>query len=1420
MAVDDLLLTATIGTVQQAPDKRLRLSWSRKTVPLKNSLLFNKSKHSQEWRENVEATAGVLHPSDAKFPYGFLRNHTDVYLRKKGKLSQADTDLRLAILVETHDAKDIAVAAAAHAITAKSLRTMLLADLNVAQGNYWGLDVWLQSLIAANEGNPASVTDLEASWARLLLPYTSVGACAPGLLLKGVCRALTKSRIPNLNLLPEYLVLIQRAVVDFSAELEGYRLRCDWVAAHKAIFWMVELDIRATGMGNAGSGLLEQELDWYFPAWRVWAAWRPDMERINRLSGMDSTSLATIFDVASLEGPDMIAGTCRTLREGLATRSQGGRSWTRYKGLIIEFPEASLPKALDRIMTALDNFLIHKVEGDSLFLLFRSLTICQPITMESLDVLEAIMEVEYTVENHIYNTVREVYSNRMSLGGQHIVSLQCLIRTLELPQAEKLRKLLGQYWLSNGIEKCLKECQDIVQTHIDASLPWLSLALELHNLGICLRSSELMETMLNTETVAALFKGPTQSQMRALADIHRTAQAHQQTFKATPSMSTKAPQSNDNSGTSLAKASQQTKHPLEPIIEEFCAHYLLGSSKISTSTQRTISALIFIWTPTESHHIDCDRRSLAVLVSKHAAHDQDLREACLSEIASSTSLLESPTLLKDLLTILIRRETQPDHCIISLTQLLTKSTVTTKCWTDLLHAWLLQASTFTAQPSSFLSRTLDSLNAADWLCLMSSLELLFASREAPRCIPWLTPKLLSWNAKVFRFTATITRLENALGKSEAVRCILRCGEGFWHKNLLSILACLEKAEGKGVEELMQKVVGMLRAKGKTHWEVKECVWALVTAREEEVEMYEKIWDAAHGVLEIPGLPASDEVAETAGQISSNRGPAQDATSKQKHTVPVAVAEVMVAGYLQSMDTSILQSQGIEALARVLNLTIFKDTIPQEKLLEATVFWDNISASLIAEAERLTQVTKALKAKDPSGTTLLLRELRVPDYSALDEALSKLPARVIDVVERLGDSEVEMSFSLSAWTELKRSAMGISATASALLLRLSFDNMGVMEQTFCLHLNDEAGLKAVNHVPWDSSEDTLKAQVGVCSLSTRTAFMWQCHRILHTQLKLGNIGIESLHRLIKTRLDGLGQACIVCGTSHNAHNTQLRRSTPCDLLACTRLWYQLPLEIRVPELKTDTFAVDMLLTSVYAAALSGRPELLPNCPIRSAEAVKAVLNALPSVTFMSHAVNLSPVLRSYHVDAEKLISWACVHFRGFLTTAPSLCKIPNLPKGTHQFVLANASPVLEAGFAARIPKVGTKTTVLFHGTSFDRLPAILSQGLKNCSGTALQRIGAAHGKGVYLADEPATSFTYSAGSLSWRNSGLGNMRLMLGCEVAGVGRSVSPGIHVVTDERTVMVRYLFLFTNEAIVPTAAQIVPAMASGMAALRSGAV
>jgi hypothetical protein len=538
-------------------------------------------------------------------------------------------------------------------------------------------------------------------------------------------------------------------------------------------------------------------------------------------------------------------------------------------------------------------------------------------------------------------------------------------------------------------------------------------------------------------------------------------------------------------------------------------------------------------------------------------------------------------------------------------------------------------------------------------------------------------------------------------------------------------------------------------------------------------------------------------------------------------VPISVVEIMVAGWLLDEKVAESTKNAVRSVTCLLKIMQTGFKFSKAKLTEAANFWQKIEEEIVEEENRLTALRKSLKVKDPKGTTLLLQQIGVPDTSELDEEIMKLPAGVVNTVERIGDNEVEITFSLAAFTQLQRVAMGIPESAKTLQLQLCLDYNTELPPSFCLHYNTDTFLETLAHTRHICSTSSENPTKQICT-SAQTAFTWQLSRIIYSKLRRGITGIVDIYQYITTWLPALSQFCVSCSKIHNIQATQLRRSTPCDThpYSCARLWYSLPLHVRIPEIRTDTFAVDIALSSVYAAAMTGKPELLPNCPIRGTEVIKSILNALPCMSVMRDAVHLSSILSSYHPQAEKLISWAVVHHRGFLATATGLLKIPNLPPGTHQFVLANAGSKLESAFVSKVGK--RETTILFHGTSLDRLPAILAQGLRVCSGTSLQRTGAVHGKGIYLSDEPATSFHYSPASLSWKNSGLTNMKMLLGCEVVGSGNRVSGNIHVVKEQDTenVMVRYVLLFTREARMPIRGHVEPAMASGMKALRSGAV
>ncbi|KAF3050686.1 hypothetical protein E8E11_010341 [Didymella keratinophila] len=1049
----------------------------RGKVPLRHSLLFNKSKHSEDWHQAIKSVAGVLHPLDTKFPYHLLRQATDVYLKKKGKITQADVDIRLAILIDGHEAKDIAVAAAAHAITATSLRVILHVDLNIAHGNYWGLETWLQCLIAANCGNPASVTDLEATWARQLLPF----------------------------------------------------------ATH--------------GPGAAGKLLI-------------------DLRLVRILSSIEGNDAAVLTDLLALEGPDFISGTRPTLREGLIERYGCDRGYIKLGALLVEVPgrtKDGLREILESAISILGSMWTSSPLPDRLQLLglFTKLVIARPMTQEALNLVQAALFMSA--------------GSKTGLGSDFTDAILCL----------------------NGIATTNEQ------------------------LGPGLAVSELLTI-------------------------------------------------------------------LQGIVE---------------SPEDSIVKLV---------------RLLA---------------SCFKDDNFEAQLL---------------------------------------CWRDLAYYQLTRETRKGVfDEGDLLKHTLITMKAAEWLSFLEDVQSVFATgpplpsheEDVPAILRFTLQK---YRAEVAQYTNTLTRLETALGcQSEPIKCIL-IRDGVQSSTIGSILKTLKAVENKSVELLLQQVVGLLSAKTKNGGKILVCIASLSEASEDTARACKRIWDAKHGYLLAP------------------RHPSEPIESAERHNIPAAVVEVMVAGWMQNVTVSGESKDAISLLASLLGVKVFHFDIPQATLASAAAFWQKIEDDIVQEEARLVALRKALKAKDPKGTALLLQEIGVPDTTELDEEMIKLPAGVRDLAERLSDNEVELTFSIAAFTQLQRAAMGIPEGANTLMLQLSLDYNNESSLSFCLHYNTDKHFETLAHTRYVCSAGSENPTKQICT-SAQTALTWQLSRVIYSEIRRA-------------------QLCVSC-SARNAQPLQLRRSTPCtsNPYACAQLWYNLPLHVRVPEIRTDTFSVDMALASVYAAAMANKPELLPNCPIRGNEHIKSILNSLPTMSVMRDAVNLSSVLASYHADAEKLISWAVVHHRGFLATATGLLKIPNLPPGTHQFVLANVSPKLENAFVQRVGNSKKDTTVLFHGTSLDRLAAILAQGLRVCSGTTLQRTGAAHGKGIYLSDDPSTSFYYSPASLSWKNSGLSNMRMILGCEMVGTASKVTGNIHVVTDPESVMVR--------------GHIEPAMASGMKALRSGA-
>ncbi|RSL75636.1 hypothetical protein CEP51_010682 [Fusarium floridanum] len=465
-------------------------------------------------------------------------------------------------------------------------------------------------------------------------------------------------------------------------------------------------------------------------------------------------------------------------------------------------------------------------------------------------------------------------------------------------------------------------------------------------------------------------------------------------------------------------------------------------------------------------------------------------------------------------------------------------------------------------------------------------------------------------------------------------------------------------------------------------------------------------------------------------------------------------------------------------------------------------------SLVERAAQLETSRWKLKKADARGHSKLLREVGIQD-TPVRGAGKGVPAELADAIEEVAPDEYELSFPLTGLNELQRLARGVPDGARLLVVRVCLRSSA----GFCIHYapNDEA--TGNRHRYWKTSSGDPDRPI----CGTKPAlFTYYLSRNLHRLLATRQT-VSAIHSRIEKWVTTSPSTCGICGA---LISVRLWKVAACSR-SCSVHFRQAPLEVRLHNLLVDPLSIDLLISSVYAAALDGSNlDLLPGCPVAKAS-LPTVINSLPPMATLAKAPNISQVLRSsrYGVDQERLLSWLCLSFRGFMRSVPSGFMIPSMPQ-TQQFLLMNSHHEREQAFEAHLGATASAGSgPVFHGTSISRLFLILSTGLKNVSNTALMRHGAASGPGIYCGDEQETSLAYSqAIGNSWSNSAIDQqMRVMLGCELAKYPTANTP-THVVQDETRVLVRYVLLLPANYHTPPRRHVVPAMSTAFALLRSG--
>jgi hypothetical protein len=462
-------------------------------------------------------------------------------------------------------------------------------------------------------------------------------------------------------------------------------------------------------------------------------------------------------------------------------------------------------------------------------------------------------------------------------------------------------------------------------------------------------------------------------------------------------------------------------------------------------------------------------------------------------------------------------------------------------------------------------------------------------------------------------------------------------------------------------------------------------------------------------------------------------------------------------------------------------------------------------SLIESARSLETVRARLHRNDPGRTATLSGTIGIEDTPGSRLSDPDVPDALIDAVETVGDREYEVCFALTGLSDLQRKARGVPLASRAVVVRFSLNS----PRPFCIHLANET--MPETHRAWNL--DRGGSRRAFCNTKPNL-FTYVLGRNVHGVLARGDPSVQAVYDSIANLIKQPPTTCFVCFSSLGV---KLWKPATCSPQCSIRL-RQAPLEVRLHGLLVDPLTIDLLLTCLYAAAADPLPtfDLLSGCPVQKHMAAQ-VIDSFPPLAQLSSASDLASAIRGSDglaKNREDLLSWLCLSFRGFMISAPTNHKIPSMPN-TIQFLMPNSSHDREKAYAAH--SGGVVGQVVFHGTQASRLLPILSDGLKVMSGTTFQLNGAASGVGVYCGDDPATSLGY-AGSTgqSWRNSMLRNMRVMLGCEMAGYG--TFRGYHVVNPDDRLIVRYVFLLPTAFQAPPRRHVDQAFSTAFAGLRSG--
>ena len=1330
-------------------------------------------------------------------------------MKNQRKLNPYQLDQRLLGLIRGHGRKEIAVAACTHVLSPQSVKIVLgELDLGVEAGSR--LIPYLQSIVAASHVNSRVVSQTDAIWAQELLNFPTVDRSQESLTqhLSTIVERLSIHSSHKL-LLHDHVVAHARKVCSaFAADLEALRASNQSLtpACADTVKWLARIPARPVNIDEPLFGPQEL-LDGCFPQWRIWANWRPIIQRLESWQQIPISRRASLMGFMALEGPDFSGQGKETLRDGLIQRSSDSSQhpdmW--WENICIKVRPGmgnEARKMIERLMRVIQ--MSCSADADYVAL-FSHLCIDKPITATNMTILEDTF--------YECNTLSSIVLKSQTIGGGNFElgmgDLKKMMPELQGLHSQSLQEVLGPYLVCQ-VSNYLERLQGTLCKELDASSAVDETMLDLILYRRAIRRVSWLLPLLDTHIRNAISTVPTPEATRALITLHNDVRD--------------------------ACSLDHSQRRLGSDIQDHCKTLIISGRIDDDVSENMVPAMIDLW----QQHLSSERQKLAIEIASREDSGLEIRRQCLSQLRK----LSHSMVMKILAAFQNHARDQFVACVEFLeVSARDPGSDITLCWRQVIYPL------FVMFDQRFVEYAIAD-GVARWLDLLVNISKVYFDATISSLPTLLQPALQEWTLLLRKWghIQNLRYLETSLGRGHALQCLLT-GSGS-KESLLQLLVYVGDSMCNYWQEVVGATVSMLRYDGSNAGALAKILsfssgmtvngtqsFLRTLKRSQEGSTSLAITLAAASLLGFPSKsPDSLAIRQLVHYLGLKLDPAGAPRLEDLETT---------SEYLRDRRVELLaEAQRLECLRLSLSSVEPQSTLDllQRLNIETPSVADDALATI---PSTLMDVVKKLGDNQVELHFLVDRPTKLQN-----RALGAYNAQSLFV--RLIIPSRDLSAGFCVHVHESRNALAIDdhqhspwmVTPSGKVPNLPYcrgvTKRGEYQLSRILHRSLRKGLKplgeiyafiasCIDHlvehcVVCGCGQGVCLTRPTVCS-SARCAdtFSRVSSRIVLEDIwhdpPVVNLLLTALYANAST-----GNDSILLGSPFSDTTSALKVLTSLPGVDNIRE----ALEIHMGETPAESVSAGKVSAGSVSAGSVSAGSVNAGSPQAQSTGLPALiwsfagLLASTSGSWMgSTGVNSLVDAGSSHFQAtiQPTLAWACTKYGGFLATASGQLRIPVFASD-HQYLLANSSAALEKAFAEEYRKAQSKSTVLFHGTSLDRLYPILSEGLRICSGTSLQRHGALHGDGIYMAEEPETSWGYSRDApsisgLKWTN--LKAMRVLLGCEYAGVSTARYQGIHVVSDPKKLIVRYIFLMPPNTKMPLARHVVPAMQSVFANLRS---